>query len=231
MQVVAQTNCCVEENALKNVRLIYKKTGRSKFISHLDLNRLMIRVLKRSGLPIWFTEGFNPHAFITFALPLSLGFESRYDVMDFRVTDLDLSYEEIFERLKSALPPDIVAVKVYEPTTKPKIICFADFEVYVECDDENYNKLSEFLNGDEIIVEKTTKKKEVKTFNVKGKIKQFSIEKTETGAKVYLCLPAGNIENINPTIIFDSAEKSGIEFDITDVIRDKIYDENLNLFV
>ena len=215
---------------MRNVRFIYRKTGRAKYISHLDLNRLMIRVLKRSRLPVWFTEGYNPHAFITFALPLSLGFESRFDVMDFRVTDDKLTDQEILSALKSALPPDIVAENVYEPLTKHKIIAFAEFDIDINCDESNFNKLNEFLNSQEIITEKTTKKKGLKTFDVKPKIKKFAITKTQNGAGLYFLLPAGNEENINPTIILEAAEKSGIEFEIVNIVRVGIFDKNLNLF-
>lgn len=215
---------------MRNVRLIYQKTGRAKFISHLDLNRLMIRVLKRSRLPVWFTEGFNSHAFITFALPLSLGFESRFDVMDFRVTDDSLTNDEILSKLKSALPPDIIAQKVYEPRTKAKIIRFAEFDVSVVCDGQNAEKMKAFFAADEIIVEKSTKKKGIKAFDVKPKIKDMRIKDCEGGIRVYLLLPAGNDENINPMIMFDAAEKFGIEFDVERVVRGMVFDENMKPF-
>ena len=69
---------------LKSVRLFFKKNGPLKFVSHLDMNRVMIRLLRLSKVPVWYTEGFNRHPYITFALPLSLGFSSEYEVMDFR---------------------------------------------------------------------------------------------------------------------------------------------------
>ncbi len=53
------------------VRAFYKKTGRLKYISHLDINRCMQRAIKMSGLPVWYTEGFNPHAYVTFASALT----------------------------------------------------------------------------------------------------------------------------------------------------------------
>ncbi len=62
---------------MKNVRVFYSKKGRMKFISHLDMNRFMTRMILKSGLPVWYTEGFNPRPYLTFALPLSLGFESE----------------------------------------------------------------------------------------------------------------------------------------------------------
>ena len=53
-------------------RIRFTKTGEAKYISHLDLYRFMLRALKRAKLPVWHTEGFNPHVYVTFALPLSL---------------------------------------------------------------------------------------------------------------------------------------------------------------
>ena len=52
---------------MRTVRVFYKKLGRLKFISHLDMNRFMLRALRLSGLPVWYTEGFNPHPYATFA--------------------------------------------------------------------------------------------------------------------------------------------------------------------
>ena len=57
---------------MRNVRVFFTKHGRMKFASHLDMNRLMTRLIRLSNIPIWYTEGFNQHPYITFALPLSL---------------------------------------------------------------------------------------------------------------------------------------------------------------
>ncbi|MCL1866119.1 MAG: TIGR03936 family radical SAM-associated protein, partial [Oscillospiraceae bacterium] len=56
-----------------NIRVFFGKVGRAKYISHLDLVRAMSRAVKRSGLHVWITEGFNLHIYMTFALPLALG--------------------------------------------------------------------------------------------------------------------------------------------------------------
>ena len=72
---------------MHNIRVFYNKTQRAKYISHLDINRCMQRALKRSGLPVWYTEGFHTHIYVTFALPTPLGFESMYEAMDFRLIE------------------------------------------------------------------------------------------------------------------------------------------------
>ena len=70
----------------QKVRLFFTKLDRAKYISHLDMNRCMSRALKRSGLPVWYTGGFNPHMYLTFPLPLSLGCESVYECVDLKMT-------------------------------------------------------------------------------------------------------------------------------------------------
>ena len=83
---------------MRNVRIIYKKKSLLKFISHLDMNRFMTRVLRRTDIPFWYTEGFNTHLYINFALPLSLGFESDYEIMDLKITDDEYSFAQIKEK-------------------------------------------------------------------------------------------------------------------------------------
>ena len=57
---------------MEPIRVFYRKTDTAKYISHLDINRCFQRAMKRAGIPLWFTEGFNPHAYLTFPLPLAL---------------------------------------------------------------------------------------------------------------------------------------------------------------
>lgn len=214
---------------MRNVRLIYKKQGRAKYISHLDINRLFLRVIKRSKLPVWFTEGFNPHAFVTFALPLSLGYVSDYDICDFRITDDAFTNDMVKTALSETFPSGIEVVDVIDPVMKVKELAYAEFNISVSCDEENEKKLESFFEKDEIIVEKLTKKKKLKTFDVKPKIKRYRLEKEEEGLKIYLLLPCGGEENVNPSLITDEALKLA-NFDITGVSRGKLYDKNMQLF-
>ena len=60
------------------VRMFFSKTGRAKYISHLDTMRTFTRAFRRTSLPLWYTQGFNPHLYMTFPLPLALGVESLW---------------------------------------------------------------------------------------------------------------------------------------------------------
>ena len=193
------------------------------------MNRLFSRVLKRSGLPVWYTEGFNPHIFVTFALPLSLGYTSEYDICDFRITDEKMTNEQVAEILRSAFPESIEVVNIIDPVMKVKELALAEFSVIIDCDKQNGEKIKAFLNADEIIVDKTTKKKRIKSFDVKPKIKRININDTDEGIAVKILLPAGSEENINPSIIFEKAWEIA-DFEISSVIRGKLYDKNMQLF-
>lgn len=94
-------------------RLIFEKTGRSVWISHLDLMRLFQRAFKRAGLPLTHTQGYNPRPSVSIALPLSVGIQSKCELLDFELDGVDLSCEEIRSRLNRCLVEGIQVVDVY----------------------------------------------------------------------------------------------------------------------
>ena len=57
----------MQDQKWHEIRLRFSKTGRAKYIGHLDVNRVMSRALRRAGIPLWFTEGYNPHAYMRFS--------------------------------------------------------------------------------------------------------------------------------------------------------------------
>ena len=65
------------------VRILFEKTGRARYISHLDLQHTIQRSFARAGIAVRHSNGFNPHPQMTIALPLPLGCESLCEIMDF----------------------------------------------------------------------------------------------------------------------------------------------------
>lgn len=186
-------------------RVFYEKTGRLKYISHLDTNRLMQRALKRSGLPVWYSEGFNPHIYITFALPLALGLESRYEVMDFRLT-VELPLNEIERRLNEALPEGLSVFNVDKPVQhKAQEITSAAFTIKfaAEKPDELAARWRAFLSQPEILTEKKTKKG-MKTIDILPDIAVKSETVLPDGVQLELVLPAGVEKNISPFLVTET---------------------------
>lgn len=87
----------------------FEKGEKLRFIGHLDLMRTMQRALRRSHLPVKYSNGFNPHIRLSFAAPLSVGVAGKREMMEVPVED-DLSPEEFKVRLNVCLPPDMKIV-------------------------------------------------------------------------------------------------------------------------
>lgn len=218
-------------NNVTDARLFYKKTGDMKFISHLDMNRCMQRVLRRSRLPIWYTEGFNPHVYITFALPLSLGIESLYETMDFRLTD-GANFEDAERLIAPVLPEGLTLIKAAAPKMKVSEIALADFSVCASGSDESVlHRWNDYFAQDEIITSKKTKAG-MKDIDVKPHIMQQE-EPVFTDGKLCLTLrlAAGSTVNINPMLLFNNfIEKTGTTFSRVDYTKLAVYNKNGILF-
>ena len=105
------------------LRLRFTKEGKAKYISHLDLMRTMERAFFRAGIAIRHTEGFNPHPYLSFALPLPVGMESGCELMDFELTG-GLPPKEIPTLLNTVLPEGLRVTDIYEPSRKMKEIAW-----------------------------------------------------------------------------------------------------------
>lgn len=90
------------------MRIIYRfgKLGRLRYISHLDLQRFMMRALRRTDLPVSYSQGFNPHPQMSFASALAMGWASTAELMDIRLTG-SVDPDHAIEQMCSALPPEM----------------------------------------------------------------------------------------------------------------------------
>lgn len=213
------------------VRAIFEKTGRAKYISHLDLNRCMLRIFRRSRLPIWYTEGFNPHPYYSFALALSLGFESRCEILDFNLNE-EMTFDEVRDRLNAVMPEGMSIISVAEQKNKITAIAKAEYSFILVS--ENTEALAaaidELLASDAILIEKKTKKG-IREVDIKPDMEVTECQKTAYGVKMTMRLPAGTQTNYNPTLFFEALKKStDIPFEPEKICRTGILCENNEIF-
>ena len=218
--------------ALRSVRIVYKKLGRMKFVSHLDMNRYIPRLVKVSKIPAWHTEGFNKHLYLTFALPLSLGITSEYDIFDLKITDDDFTDEMILEALKSNAAEGIEFVSCGSAVFKTAELSFASYTViYKDGDRSLLTSLEKMLNGNVIIARKKGKKGKVTELNLAEKIKSINTELDENTLTLKVVLPAGITENINPVLFLDAFESLGSRRpEVVTVSRDMLYTSQMEIF-
>ena len=111
-----------------SVRLTFEKYGPGAYISHLDLMRCFQRAFRRAHLPVRYSQGFNPHIYLSILAPLSTGFESRGDLADFDLLEA-FEHDDIVARLNGTLPPGLRAVSAAAPEKKPGAIAWARFRI------------------------------------------------------------------------------------------------------
>ena len=220
---------------MREVRLRFSKTGRCKYISHLDINRCMSRAFSRAEIPLWFTEGYNPHAYMSFSLPLSLGVESLCESVDIRLTE-DISNEEILQKMNSVLPPDIRITDVYDDFRDCSEIAFSDYVYKFEFadNDEALQRLKKVLESDEILAEKKAKqgrRRVVKETNIKEFIDKYNLSIRNGEIVLNIRLEAGTQRNLNPTLLFDTLIRLiDLDFEWKSIARIDLLDKNYKQF-
>ena len=89
----------------------FGKQPRLRFISHLDLQRFFQRALNRTGLPIAWTQGFNPHPILSFGSALALGWTSEYEILDVKLS-APMGRRRTEDAMRAALPVDLPVLEV-----------------------------------------------------------------------------------------------------------------------
>ncbi len=193
----------------------------------------MLRALHKSKIPIWHTEGFNPHPFATFPLPLSLGFRGVNECMDIKLENESFPFEKIISRLNGCLPRGLRVFDVTEPVMKAGKIAFASFTIKISCDSENSRtvceQLKELLTSESIEVEKKSKKG-IKTVDIKQGIKSFEVTEKFDFAELDVVLSAGSSDNVNPNLLISAFENRFLVSCDIDITRNDLYNADMELF-
>lgn len=224
------------ENNYVDVRLFYSKTGSAKYISHLDTMRAFQRAFRRCrDLDFWYTEGFNPHLYLTFALPLSLGYESGAETVDFRLAS-HVPYREVVEKLNAVLPAGFKAYKAAKPVMNAKVIRFADYNISFTADGIDPEAvLAEWyrcFTRESVTVKKVTKRgAEDVDLKAGEKIKLSKLKQYENRFCFKARLVSGVELNINPNLVLQAfKEFCEIEPQDVEIKRVAVYNGKMEEF-
>lgn len=179
------------------IRLQFEKN--IKYISHLDLMKAVQKILKRTGYPLKYSEGFNPHMVLTIANPLPLGIVGKQEFMEFELKTDSISFGELKEKLRLACPEGIVPVEIYTQNLKNfNLTTNADYEIDIRTDEGE--KIKEFLSKETIPVEKFSKGK-TKMIDLKELLYRWDTMPTEDGIRLHINCACGNEKNLNPMLL------------------------------
>ncbi|MFV0413395.1 MAG: TIGR03936 family radical SAM-associated protein [Oscillospiraceae bacterium] len=182
---------------MRIIRIFFTKTGEAAYISHLDLQRAMARALRRSELPVWYSQGFNPHIYMTFALPLPLMQESLVETVDCKTEAEDGDFSRYLAPLNKALPRGIVTGQIAEPVFEANEIAFAEYSVYYSGYAKQIEQAVPAYNVKQNapVVRKTKRTEE--EINLKDHLPKVLVKEENGEAFFQLRLPAGSRFNIN----------------------------------
>lgn len=214
-------------------RLRYEKTGRAVYISHLDTMALFQRAFLRAGLSIWQTEGFNRHAYVSIALPLSVGFSSVCEVLEFDL-ESDVPLEAVPGLLNAVLPEGVRVLECYEARDPFKLLRTLDWQITLEYDsgvpDGVEAAFREMLDVSSLVIQKPSKKskKGYTELDLIPMIFHWRMERTGEVAQTLHCRLAAQNPSLNPQLLLETFADRHPELapDFIRYQREEIYLEN-----
>ena len=207
---------------MTTVRIRFEKTGEASYISLLDMQRVMQRVLKRSGLPVWYTLGFNPHIYMTFSCPLPLGQESLCESVDVKTEDDQADFAFWMEQLNQIVPTGIHVYKVAPVDKKADLIAFADYTI---CYSAFAAPMLDSYNAAEHAMVEKRSKRATKMVDLKEFVPQLPYEIQDGKAVIQVRLPASGTMNVNPSLLTGYLDSAfGLPSADAEILRTRLMD-------
>lgn len=190
------------------VRIKFSKQGSVKFIGHLDVMRYFQKAIRRAGIDIKYSQGFNPHQIMSFAAPLGLGLTSNGEYMDIELnSDMDLA--QLKDRLNETMAEGIEIRECHLLPDHAKnamsSVAAADYTLTFRETFRPDNSacfldgLSDFMKQEQIVILKKTKKGE-RQVDIKPMIYQLSCQE-ET---IFMKVSAGSADNLKPELVMEA---------------------------
>lgn len=186
-------------NEPMRVRMTYAKLGNLRFIGHLDLQRLFERALRRTNLPLRYSQGFSPHMRLNLASALPLGFIGEAEQMDFWL-DQDIPLEEIHIRLSKSLPAELIikdlqSISNQLPSLQAALLS-SDFEIELPADVDSQalqDQMDSLLSQETLPVQRRKK-----TVDVKGLIVAWQLDIQANNTLLRISMKSTPLENGRP---------------------------------
>ena len=191
------TSDVAEPNA--SIRVRFEKRGSLSYIAHLDLVRTFTKAIARAGIPVRFSEGFNPHPKFSFATAMSIGLESAYEFMDIRLAKM-VDEAALLAALNQNLTTECPAIEAYYPTTKFTDIAFSSYYIKIETEgasEELAARCDAALHAPAVVVYKRSKSGDKDT-DISSFIKEAHVSFEEGKLVLRAMLTADNARFLNP---------------------------------
>ncbi len=225
----------ISPRIVRTARLYFSKTGSLKYISHLDTMRAFTRAVRRTDIPVWYTEGFNPKPYLNFLTPLPLGVDGLREPLEIRLV-AEMTDDEITEKLNAVLPAGLRIIAAGNDDTDRSEIAYGSYDVVYAKEMISHDELASALDSGGLVCEKPGK--------VKGRrvIKQVSVSESiisyeflpadnENVTVLRIALPCGDAKTITPVNLDDALSAyTGRKIFAENAVRTGIYTAAGRLF-
>lgn len=208
------------------LRVKFSKHGPIRFIGHLDIMRYFQKAVRRSGIPVCYSQGFSPHQIMSFAAPLGVGIESEGEYFDMEVESVS-NESDMVKSLNDAMAEgmEIKSMRILPEKAQNAMasIKAASYRVKIRNgagDGIDFKqRIDMFLKEEEILYEKETKKGSV-TRNIRPCVYELSL--LENG-ELYMLVDASSAGNLKPGAVVECLYRYGNEtYQSTDLLFTRI---------
>jgi radical SAM-linked protein len=202
---------------MNRIRFSFARKIELAYISHLDQVRLFLRALSRSGLPVAYSQGFNPHPRLILALPLPLGVTAGEEYGEIFFSE-EISPEQFLSALKMQMPAAIeltgAVVADLEAPSLASLVGAALYRAALRVDHAGFvdqpalnAALDSLLARDEILMQRKAKKNKITYTNVRPFILEAALETDRAGLfTVNMLLQAGSQGGVSPAFLLEQIE-------------------------
>ena len=216
-------------------RLLFEKTGNAVWISHLDLMRLFQRAFKRAGLPLTHSGGFTPRPQVSIALPLSVGVESKCELLDFDLDGQLPPLDEIRDKLNQTLVPGVRVLDVYQDARKIRDLALLECTVNLEYDNGipagAADAIASLFARESLTLEKKGKNG-VTEQDIIPMIRRIAVKESDPNTLLLQALICCQNPSLNPGQLTAAIEKELPQFqpDFSKICRQEVFDANETIF-
>ena len=190
----------------------FGKQPRLRFISHLDLQRFFQRALNRTGLPVAYTQGFNPHAVMSFGSAPALGWTSEYEILDVKLS-VPMGRKRTEEAMRQALPEDLPVMEVRMVDDRHPapmaMVRASDYEIALSGENAGavLDAVDAFLASEQVMAVRKTKSGEKEI-----DIRPLAISLERAGDVLLVRLKLTETDTLKPDLLVNSLAKlAGVE--------------------
>ena len=208
---------------------VFEKGERIRHIGHLDIQRSVQRGLRRSGLPVAYSQGFSPHILITFASALSTGACGKREIMDVTMAG-ETSAEEFMIRMNKSMPPEMQLKEARILDTKhpslSTLLCAAEYDIMIR--NETQGKAIGAALPVLMMQESISAIRKTKTKMAECDIKPLIIDAESNGNHIHAILVLNEKESCKPQMLLEALRKqAGLDEEVRVLItREQLFGRN-----